>query len=130
MTLLPGMILKSLSGHIVPSLGVTTLTLLGKSAPFYVVPDMAHDMLLGIDVLRILQAEIDLRDNSVRLMGQVMRGEGMGQASVCANQIVVPEIDSWVSKFPDLFSEKIEPFKSRTNIYMHTVLRGTCICVT
>ena len=59
--------LYSLSGEEIKSLGIVTLMLSGTAIDAYVVPGFHHQLLLGVDSLRALDAQVDLKRNRVRL---------------------------------------------------------------
>ena len=54
----PGLKLRALSGHEIPTLGIATVVIQKKKCSFYIVKDLLHDALLGDDILNLLQARI------------------------------------------------------------------------
>lgn len=63
--------LRSLSGHLIPTLGVAQIPLYGTVCPFFVVKELQHDMLLGTDVMLLGNANIVYNDHTVSLRGRV-----------------------------------------------------------
>ena len=70
----PGAKLYSLSDNIIENKGVVEIEILNKVVPVYIVPSLVHDLLLGVDALRILEAEIYLYKNVIRLNNHSVQG--------------------------------------------------------
>ena len=118
MALRQGLPLVSLSGHELPTRGVASIVVLGKSLQFYVIDHLAHDMLLGIDALKTLQMKLDCGSQTVLLADREfswgIRCEGV-EGEVAG---VHTEIDSWMEEFPGLFSEDGKPLRTTTEVVM------------
>ena len=95
-------VLKSLSGHVLPTLGRTHIALKGKSVPLYIVEDLKTDLLLGGDALGILEANINFKSHTVTLMGESYPAQraGSSDSQVAAVQT---EGDKWAACFPAVF---------------------------
>ena len=96
-------VLKSLSGHVLPTLGRTNIELQGKVVPFYIVDKLRTDVLLGGDALDILEANIDFKTHSVKLGGRSIKAQ---HAKVLDKELAAihTEGDSWVARFPEVFN--------------------------
>ena len=98
----PGLRLRSLSGHLIPSSGVAEIIIAGVMCDFYVVPELQHDLLIGTDVMEKCRAVISYDETSVTLNGREHRwiGRGVAYANVSG---VVTEGDYWKERFPGVF---------------------------
>ena len=105
----PGGKLVSLSNNEIVNNGIVEIEILNKMIPVYIVPTLVHDILLGADALRILEAEILLYKNLIRLNGHSVQGWSIsdsdltkiGELSETLESRSV--IDRLVTEFEDLF---------------------------
>ena len=104
MSVTPCSDLRSLSGDLIPVLGIATLCLLGVDLTVYVVKDLMHDVILGDDALHLLLCRIDLQQDCVYLCG-----ENFFNVGVTPNLPICGELDLaesyWRRQFPALFGD-------------------------
>ena len=116
-TLHPGVTLRSLSGHTLPTVGVCKIQLLGEWLELYVVTEMRHDMLLGIDALNTLEMMLDCKSKTVELGSSIFHWGTFEQiAEITGTQ---SEIDEWRKEFPNLFNIDKKQWKTVDNIEMY-----------
>ena len=98
-----GETLRSLSGHILPTLGRTSIEVNGFTIYVYVVEELHHDILIGGDALNILGANIDYRSHEVRLGGKRYKYRN---ATSKDNMLATAQTegDRWAEQFPDVFN--------------------------
>ena len=63
--LIPAETLVTLTGDEIKTLGKTKIAILGKIVNFYVVEDSSHDILLGADALKTLNADIKINNDTM-----------------------------------------------------------------
>ena len=102
-----GLQLRSLSGHLLPTKGLATIPILGKSIELYVTDSLQHDMLLGIDALKVLEMKMCCVEGTITLGGQVF-GWGHRDPVIAEIRGAHVELDHWKNTFPNLFIEKGE----------------------
>ena len=97
-----GETLRSLSGHILPTLGRAGLEINGSVLSVYVVEELYHDILLGGDALNILEANIDYGAQVVTLKGKKYgyRNAGDKDDLLAAAHT---EAEGWAERFPEVF---------------------------
>ena len=104
----PGLRLRSLSGHEIPTRGRGETTLFGHKVNFYVTDTLHHEALFGTDILATLDAEIRYKEEVVLLNGQRHQyrqwsGEDRHVASVHT------DLDRWMKEFPRVFASDGQP---------------------
>ena len=104
----PGLRLRSLSGHEIPTRGRGETTLFGHKVNFYVTDTLHHEALFGTDIIATLDAEIRYKEEVVLLNGQRHQyrqwsGEDRHVASVHT------DLDRWMKEFPRVFASDGQP---------------------
>ena len=97
----PGSSTRSLSGHILPTLGRAGLEINGSVLSVYVVEELYNDILLGGDALNILEANIDYGAQVVTLKGKKYgyRNAGYKDDLLAAAHT---EAEQWAELFPEV----------------------------
>lgn len=113
----PGITLKSLSGHVLPTFGVVSVPVYGLFVEFYVVESLSHEILLGSDALRTLRAVINYNTNTVILAGMNIP---CYSASFFKGEIsqVTADIDKWAAMYPRVFSSSEAPLRTTSSVEM------------
>jgi len=99
-----GLRLRSLSGHLIPVVGVAKLEVVGKHCDFHVVEELQHDLLIGTDVMEELKGVLCYEKASIRLNG-VDHGWIGRRAAYADVSGVVAEVEYWRGQFPKVFPE-------------------------
>ena len=105
----PGVTLFSLSDNEIKNKGIVEIEILNKTIPVYIVPSLSHDLLLGSDGLRILEAEIYLYKNVIRLNGHSVQGWTVSESDLVTIGEVSDTlgnrsiIDRILTEYDDLF---------------------------
>lgn len=97
-----GVRLRSLSGHLIPTVGVAEVRIVGIWCNFHVVDELQHDMLIGTDVMEKSGAVIVYSRTMITLNGveHGWVGRDIAGAEVSG---VVTETDYWREQFPMVF---------------------------
>ena len=101
----PGVTLATLKGDQISVEGMTRLTIYGKSIEFFVLKGLQHDMLLGDDALRILNAKIDYDKNEIVLNKRPHDNQRMKRFEILNLDCLYTEIDKWAAEFPNVFRD-------------------------
>ena len=116
--LLPGGQLRSISGHIIKTLGIVSIYLFDTKCEFFVVKDLKYNFLLGTDVMLDIDAQINYKNKTVRL-----HNKNYSWVVISSNNDIVSgvtlEIDYWRKIFPEIFPNSEEKLKATTVIQMH-----------
>ena len=99
--------LKSLSGHVIPTLGKTSLDINEQVVPFYIVEKLGHDILIGGDALDILEAKIDFKAHTVSFGPEEIVKRRKATTERVKGDMVMAAVhtegDGWAARYPDAF---------------------------
>ena len=116
--------LFTVTGAELPCLGKTMLELLGKSCEVFVVPNLAHSLLLGVDFLDVLEAKIEL---GKRLRNVILNGvdfkckfssKGKRATQIRAVDVGQTEMEKWAQLYPDVFGVGNKPLTQTETVSM------------
>ena len=119
-----GEVLKSLSGHVLPTLGRTSIDLRGNTLYFYIVNELQNDLLIGGDSLETLEAVIDFKTHEVTFSSQKIKGE-LAKISELEIASFHTAADRWAQKYPDVFN--LEGGLRCTNLVQMEIDTGSAI---
>ena len=117
-----GVKLRSISGHAIPTLGVVEIKLFNIKCQFYVVEVLAHELLIGTDVMINCSAQINYTDKTV-----ILAGKSHLWADVCFLNDNISgiqlEVNYWRALLPTLFPNENDKLKS-TNLVSMVINTG------
>ena len=95
--------IRSLSGDLLPTVGVGQVMICNEPIPVIVVPTLQHELLLGDDALRLLRAKLDFTNNTVSIGERLAPILAVGVAGVAG--MSASPVDHWRAEFPDVFGQ-------------------------
>lgn len=112
----PGIGLRSLSGHLLHTKGVSEIHIYDAPCKFHVVDDLQHDILLGSDALLRCGAEIVYKMKQVMLCGRV---HGWYSGIMGAVVEDLGKEDTWRELYPGVFPTPGEALRATDVVEMH-----------
>ena len=101
--LTPADLLVTVTGDEIKTLGKTKIAILGKIVSFYVTEDSSHDILLGADALKTLNANIKINNDTITLNNQVLKYIKSQKGDEISFTGVQTELDKLKKEFPNVF---------------------------
>ena len=87
------------------------------------VPSLSHDVILGDDAFRVLNASILYEENTVHLAGKRHVSEQVEDGCVDFAKVRL-DIDKWVTEFPELFECGTRGLTKTGSIEIHIDIQG------
>ena len=118
-----GMVHRSLSKEIIPTMGMGKVNKYGIDLIFFVVPRLSHDVLLGDDGLRAMAPNKTYVDNVVKIAGKKHVSVVVGTNSLDFAEVRL-DIDKWVVQFPDLFDDGLRGLTQTSSVEIYIDTQG------